>query len=246
MKYLRSFFWTLGTVVLSLAVNAQDTGDAGPGNGSELEVGSVYSTSLEKGLSIDQRCPELLEESEEGFLVTQRCPVMAEAKEAGYGVQMVFSEHGVGLNLYFKGKAVGLDNWSLERGVAVESPYDPDVVNIWYMQGVENGILEWRYKVVGEKKIPYALIYRDHYSVQSVPNGSQDFTRVYYSSALVVVQLDGEKSKIAGVIDTIGARQNKLNGNQLAQNCADSLLGVAGLGDAKACQLSFKKEEKSE
>jgi hypothetical protein len=197
---------------------------AGPVIGSEYPSGTNAQAALE-------RCQEISYQEESG--VSQvRCPMMAEAE--GYAIELALHEHGAYFTLRYNGETVvdGFDQYEWNGQTFTYYTPDLDQEVPWFVTGVKNGVFEFRYQIVNGVKQPYALIYRDNFYViaQSLETGEDRYWT--QKSALVVIALQGQKSRRVGVIDSILAEAQGLSGNVLARQCADSLIGA---GDPAAC-----------
>jgi len=212
-------------LIAVFAVNAANAG---------YILDSEYPSGTDKNAAFS-KCTEV-KVWEEGGAAELSCPVMKEAKQKGYGIGYLGHEHGASFILKYNGQEIELNSFDTDKVVyefKLSETWEPS----WHDQGVAYGVFEFRYKEDQHTsvKTPYALIYRDNMTVSFYNPETQEWAPGVVTSVLVVVQLDGASSKVIGIVDSIKAFNEGKIANELARECADSVSGVSGKGNAASC-----------
>jgi len=168
------------------------------------------------------------------------CPMTQELDSKGYKMIEYLGDHGVASVIEYKGSQINLGiDGQLVLGTLQEfelpSNYEPS----WAYYGTATSTYEYRFEnktCKGEKceaRNVYALIFRRNFrTLSSDIESDSDLVTASVSSAMIVIKFDGLKTKIYGTVDSIAAENAGLNANQLARDCADSIVGE---GNIDAC-----------
>jgi hypothetical protein len=200
---------------------------------AKVTTGSEYAPKPAKLGDLERICKVISEN--EGGSVTYSCPIMKNAQDLGYALEVTFWEHGVAADLKFHGKSVLVDQSSMNNGEMYKHNLPQRYKEIaWADWGVSNGVFQWRYALKDGRKTPFALIFRRAQKVFAYSeNSSEPMKLEAESSSLSVIKLDGLQTKTISKIDSIKAYKNGESANDLADQCADSIIGQ---GNHDACQ----------
>lgn len=194
---------------------------------AKFTVDSVYPSGTDKTKAFE-KCT-VIEEFEAGAQLS--CPVMPEAAQAGYSIGYIGWDHGAMFTMEYQGQEIDFSMTEIHNtfyNFKLSEKWEPS----WFDTGVAYGVFEFRFKQEGNKKTPFAIIYRDNYTTSAIHSDTYDWDTSSVASALIVIKLDGANTKVIGVVDSVKAYNQGKNANVMARECADS---IVGLGNAASC-----------
>lgn len=197
---------------------------------ARVTVGNTYPMGTDKDKTF-QTCTEI-EGEEVGY--TMYCPVPQEA--LNYNLELYGWDHGVTLTVKESGSIIHEDQTFGQVGNSFEYELPNTFEPQWATWGIANGVFEWRWnQSPSTPKKYHAIIYRNNFTSFAAHSGDPEEWEVSsQTSTLTIFSLND--NTIYGKVDSVRAWRNGENANELAQSCADSMVG---LGDIQDCSKYY-------